>query len=197
MTRPPLSLPTEPTSGTAAGLEPLITDLLGRLGEDVGREGLLKTPDRVARSLGFLTSGYELKLADVLNDALFGSEGAELVMVKDLEFYSLCEHHLLPFFGHVHIAYIPDQTILGLSKFARVVDVFARRLQLQERLSVQIADALEKALKPHGVAVVVEASHLCMMMRGVQKQGSSTRTSVMRGAFKDAQVRQEFFEAIR
>ncbi len=192
MTRPPLSLPTEPTSGTAAGLEPLITDLLGRLGEDVGREGLLKTPDRVARSLGFLTSGYELKLADVLNDALFGSEGAELVMVKDLEFYSLCEHHLLPFFGRVHVAYQPDRTILGLSKFGRVVDMFARRLQVQERLTAEIADALGRALEPKGVMVVAEASHLCMMMRGVQKQGATTRTLVTRGVFRDdAQLRRE------
>ncbi len=191
MTRSPASPPTE-NFGTAAGLEPLITDLLGSLGEDVSREGLLKTPDRVARSLRFLTSGYELSLDEVLNDALFQSAGAELVMVKDLEFYSLCEHHLLPFFGRVHIAYLPDRTILGLSKFGRVVDMFARRLQVQERLTTEIADALGRALEPKGVIVVAEASHLCMMMRGVQKQGSTTRTLVTRGAFRDdAQLRRE------
>ena len=191
MTRPPAPPPTE-TVGTAADLEPLVTDLLGSLGEDVSREGLLKTPDRVARSLRFLTSGYELSLGEVLNGALFQSAGAELVMIKDLEFYSLCEHHLLPFFGRVHIAYQPDRTILGLSKFGRVVDMFARRLQVQERLTAEIADALGRALEPKGVMVVAEASHLCMMMRGVQKQGSTTRTLVTRGVFRDdAQLRRE------
>lgn len=185
---------TEPTLDELTGtfLEPLITDLLSGLGEDVTREGLVKTPDRVARSLRFLTGGYGLKLEDVLNDALFQSEGAELVIVKDLEFYSLCEHHLLPFFGRVHIAYLPDRTILGLSKFGRVVDMFARRLQVQERFTAEIADALEQALEPGGVMVVSEASHLCMMMRGVQKQNVTTRTLVTRGAFRDdVQLRRE------
>lgn len=191
--------PSEPTLDALTGtfLEPLIADLLSGLGEDVTREGLVKTPDRVARSLRFLTGGYELKLDDVLNGALFQSEGAELVVVKDIEFYSLCEHHLLPFFGRVHIAYLPDRTILGLSKFGRIVDMFARRLQVQERLSAEIADAVERALEPRGVAVVTEASHLCMMMRGVQKQGTTTRTLVTRGVLRDdEQLRREVLNQI-
>jgi GTP cyclohydrolase I len=176
----------------------IISDLISGLGEDVTREGLLKTPERVERSLRFLTSGYTADLDEVLNGALFDSEGSEMVVVKSIEFYSMCEHHMLPFFGKAHIAYIPGAKILGLSKFARVVDVFARRMQVQERMTLQIADALEAALKPRGIAVVTEASHLCMMMRGVEKQGSSTRTSAMRGLFKDdARTRQEFLEAIR
>jgi len=176
----------------------LIADLISGLGEDVTREGLLKTPHRVERSLRYLTSGYSADLKSVLNDALFDAEGSEMVVVKGIEFYSMCEHHMLPFFGKAHIAYIPGKKILGLSKFARVVDVFARRMQVQERMTIQIADALEVALQPRGLAVVTEASHLCMMMRGVEKQGSSTRTSAMRGVFKDdARTRQEFLEAIR
>ena len=179
-------------------LDGLVADLITGLGEDVTREGLLKTPHRVERSLRFLTSGYETSVDEVLNGAMFAAEGSEMVVVKDIEFYSLCEHHMLPFFGKAHIAYIPGETILGLSKFARVVDVFARRMQVQERMTTQIADALEAALSPRGIAVVTEASHLCMMMRGVEKQGSSTRTSAMRGAFKDdARTRQEFLEALR
>src|SRR5690606_17763938 len=145
------------------------------------REGLLKTPERVERSLRFLTSGYSLTVTDVVNGALFEAESSEMVVLKAIEFYSLCEHHMLPFFGTVAIGYIPGAKILGLSKFARVVDVFARRLQVQERLTAQIADALEEVLRPQGVAVVIEASHLCMMMRGVEKQGSTTLTSAMRG----------------
>ncbi len=183
---------------TETFLEPLITDLLSGLGEDVTREGLVKTPGRVEQSLRFLTGGYGLRLEDILNDALFKSEGAELVVVKDVEFYSLCEHHLLPFFGRVHIAYLPDQTILGLSKFGRIVDMFARRLQVQERFTAEVVDAVEQALQPKGVAVVSEASHLCMMMRGVQKQGATTRTLVTRGAFKDdVQLRQEVLNQLR
>ncbi len=179
-------------------LTQLISDLIVGLGEDVTREGLVKTPERVERSLRFLTSGYTADAESVLNGALFAAEGSEMVVVKGIEFYSLCEHHMLPFFGKAHIAYIPDGKILGLSKFARVVDVFARRMQVQERLTTQIADALETVLAPRGVAVVTEASHLCMMMRGVEKQGSTTRTSAMRGAFRDdARTRQEFLEAIR
>lgn len=179
-----------------------LNDLLGKvisgLGEDINREGLQKTPERVERSLRFLTSGYSTRVEDVLNGALFAAEGSEMVVVKGIEFYSLCEHHMLPFFGHAHIAYIPQKKILGLSKFARVVDVFARRMQVQERMTSQIADALMESLDPVGLAVVTEASHLCMMMRGVEKQGSSTRTSAMRGIFKsDARTRQEFLEAIR
>jgi GTP cyclohydrolase I len=181
-----------------APLEPLIAELIEGLGEDVGREGLVKTPHRVERSLRFLTSGYETSVHEVVNDALFAAEGSEMVVVKDIEFYSLCEHHMLPFFGKAHVAYIPGETILGLSKFARVVDVFARRMQVQERMTAQIAHALDDLLKPQGVAVVTEASHLCMMMRGVEKQGSTTRTSVMRGVFKeDARTRHEFLDALR
>jgi GTP cyclohydrolase IA len=179
-------------------LTDLVAALIEGLGEDVSREGLIKTPHRVERSLRFLTSGYNVSVDDVINGALFTAEGSEMVVVKGIEFYSLCEHHMLPFFGTAHVAYIPGDTILGLSKFARVVDVFARRMQLQERMTTQIADALEQALKPQGVAVVTEASHLCMMMRGVEKQGSSTRTSAMRGVFQtSARTRQEFLEAIR
>jgi GTP cyclohydrolase I len=181
-----------------APLEPLVAELITGLGEDVSREGLVKTPHRVERSLRFLTSGYEASVRDVINEAVFEAEGSEMVVVKDIEFYSLCEHHMLPFFGKAHIAYIPKRTILGLSKFARVVDVFARRMQVQERMTSQIADALEEVLEPAGVAVVTEASHLCMMMRGVEKQGSTTRTSAMRGAFReDARTRQEFLDALR
>ena len=179
-------------------LTEVVSALIAGLGEDVTREGLVKTPHRVERSLRFLTSGYEADVGAVLNDALFQAEGSEMVVVKGIEFYSLCEHHMLPFFGKAHIAYIPGTKILGLSKFARVVDVFARRMQVQERMTTQIADALEEALEPKGIAVVTEASHLCMMMRGVEKQGSTTRTSAMRGAFRDdARTRQEFLEAIR
>jgi GTP cyclohydrolase IA len=179
-------------------LHDLVADLITGLGEDVHREGLLKTPQRVERSLRFLTSGYSADMQTVLNGALFEAEGSEMVVVKNIEFYSLCEHHMLPFFGKANIAYIPNKKILGLSKFARVVDVFARRMQVQERMTSQIAEALVEALEPKGVAVVTEASHLCMMMRGVEKQGSTTRTSAMRGVFRDdARTRQEFLEAIR
>ncbi len=179
-------------------LDSLVARLITGLGEDVSREGLLKTPQRVERSLRFLTSGYHTNVYEVINGALFDAEASEMVVVKGIEFYSLCEHHMLPFFGKAHIAYIPDKKILGLSKFARVVDIFARRMQVQERMTSQIADTLVETLKPQGLAVVTEASHLCMMMRGVEKQGSTTRTSAMRGTFrKDARTRQEFLEAIR
>jgi len=181
-----------------APLAPLVSDLIVGLGEDVTREGLVKTPHRVERSLRFLTSGYDASIDKVINEAVFEAEGSEMVVVKGIEFYSLCEHHMLPFFGTAHIAYIPNGKILGLSKFARVVDVFARRMQVQERMTAQIADALEEVLQPAGVAVVTEASHLCMMMRGVEKQGSTTRTSVMKGVFReDPRTRQEFLEALR
>jgi GTP cyclohydrolase I len=182
---------------TAADLEPLVAHLITGLGEDISREGLLKTPARVEKALRDLTAGYHTDLHTVINDALFAAEGSDLVVVKDIEFYSLCEHHMLPFFGKAHIAYIPDQTILGLSKFARVLDVFARRLQVQERLTSQVADALMEVLSAQGVAVVTEASHMCMMMRGVQKQHSTTRSSAMRGIFaSDRDLRQEFLDAI-
>ncbi len=192
---PPIKAdPDEPT-GTLA---PLIAELLTGLGEDVTREGLVKTPERVERSLRFLTEGYTLTLEQTVSDAVFRAEGSELVIVRDIDFYSLCEHHLLPFFGRVHIAYVPDQTILGLSKFARIVNLFSRRLQVQERLTAEIADALMQTLKPKGVLVVAEASHLCMMMRGVEKQGSVTRTLTTRGVFQDdADLRREVLEAFR
>lgn len=183
---------------TGTFLEPLIAELITGLGEDVNREGLLKTPERVDRSLRFLTSGYGLELKSVINEALFQAEGSELVVVRDIEFYSLCEHHMLPFFGRAHIAYLPDRTILGLSKFARIVDMFARRLQVQERLTTEIADAVVETLAPKGVAVVTEASHLCMMMRGVQKQESVTRTVTTRGVFRDDVVlRREVLDALK
>jgi GTP cyclohydrolase IA len=179
-------------------LEPLIAEMITGLGENVQREGLLKTPQRVEKALRFLTSGYHTNLSEIINDALFEAEGSEMVVVRDLEFYSMCEHHMLPFFGKAHIAYIPNKKILGLSKFARVVDIFARRMQVQERMTTQIAETLERVLEPQGLAVVTEASHLCMMMRGVEKQGSSTRTQAMRGVFKtDARTRHEFLEALR
>ena len=179
-------------------LAPLVAQIIESLGEDVGREGMIKTPHRVERSLRFLTSGYQATVEQVINGAVFAAEGSEMIVVKGIEFYSLCEHHMLPFFGTAHIAYIPNDKILGLSKFARVVDVYARRMQVQERMTTQIAEALQEVLEPVGVAVVTEASHLCMMMRGVEKQGSTTRTSAMRGAFRvDARTRMEFFEAIR
>ncbi len=178
-------------------LDHLVAELLTALGEDVTREGMLRTPQRVERSLRFLMSGYDVSVDQIINEALFTAEASDMVVVKDIEFYSLCEHHMLPFFGKAHIAYIPGKKILGLSKFARVVDVFARRMQVQERMTSQIADALVEVLEPAGLAVVTEASHLCMMMRGVEKQGSTTRTASMRGVFKsDARTRQEFLDAI-
>jgi len=179
-------------------LHTVIERLIGDLGEDVTREGLVKTPERVERSLRYLTSGYRTSVDEVVNGALFAAEGSEMIVLKGIEFFSMCEHHMLPFFGTAAIAYIPNEKILGLSKFARVVDVFARRMQVQERMTTQIADALVKVLEPRGLAVVTEASHLCMMMRGVEKLGSVTRTSAMRGAFRDdLRTRQEFLEALR
>ena len=201
VTKPPTFSPPDfdaaPLDAGEADLSSLAARLITRLGEDVSREGLVGTPERVARSLRYLMSGYDADVHTAVNGALFKAEGAEMVIVKEVEFYSLCEHHMLPFFGHVHLAYVPGKTILGLSKFARLVDMFARRMQVQERLTAQLADALEEILAPKGVAVVSEASHLCMMMRGVEKQGSTTRASVMRGAFKeDAALRREFLDAL-
>lgn len=188
----------EPIGLETTLLAPLVSDLLIGLGENPARGGLLKTPERVERSLRFLTGGYRQTLPEVVGEALFTVEGAELVVVRDIEFYSLCEHHLLPFFGRVHVAYLPDRTILGLSKFGRIVDMFARRLQVQERLTAEIADAVTEALQPRGVAVVAEASHMCMMMRGVQKQESRTRTATTRGVFTaDLRLRQEALEALK
>jgi GTP cyclohydrolase I len=175
-----------------------IRQALDGLGVDLEAEGLLRTPERVARSLHFLTSGYGRTAADAINGALFHEPYSEMVAVTDIELYSMCEHHLLPFFGKAHVAYIPDGTIVGLSKLPRVVDVFAHRLQVQERLTTQIAEALDETLKPMGVAVVIEAAHLCMMMRGVQKQNSRTVTSCMLGNFRsDSKTRMEFLELIR
>jgi GTP cyclohydrolase IA len=174
-------------------MQSLIRQLLAELGEDPSREGLLDTPKRVEKALKFLTSGYDRDIDQVLNNALFTVDYSEMVIVKDIDFYSLCEHHLLPFFGRAHVAYVPDGKILGLSKVARIVDVFARRLQVQERLTDEIADAVMDMLKPAGVGVVIEAAHLCMMMRGVEKQNSRTVTSALRGIFRDdSKTRVEF-----
>jgi GTP cyclohydrolase I len=172
---------------------------LQEIGEDPDREGLVRTPLRVAKALDYLTSGYETTVEQVVNNAIFDADGAEeMVTVKGVEFYSMCEHHLLPFFGHVTVAYLPKGKIIGLSKIARVIEVFARRLQVQERFTNQIADAIETSLDPHGVAVIVEGKHLCMMMRGVQKQESSMITSAMRGTFQEnARTRSEFLELVR
>lgn len=179
-------------------IEPLITTLLKELGEDPGRDGLDRTPKRVAQSMRFFTSGYAQDPKQVLNGAMFEVSYDEMVLVKDVEFYSLCEHHLLPFFGRVHVAYIPNGRVLGLSKIPRLVEVFARRLQVQERLTTDIAGTLEELLEPKGVAVVIEAIHLCMMMRGVQQQNASATTSSMRGEFeRDPKTRAEFMDLLR
>ena len=179
-------------------IEGLVTTLLKELGEDPGRNGLERTPARVARAFRFLTGGYELEPATILNDALFQVSYDEMVLVKDIDFYSLCEHHLLPFFGRVHIAYIPNGKIVGLSKLPRLVEMFSRRLQVQERLTTEIAGTIESVLAPRGVGVVVEAIHLCMMMRGIEKQNAFAITSSMRGAFNaDPKTRAEFMELIR
>ena len=186
----------EPSSDvdlSGASFEDLVAEMIRRLGDDPQREGMLKTPARVAKSLAFLTKGYQETPEDVIGDALYEESHRNMVLVKDIEVYSLCEHHMLPFFGKAHVAYIPDGNILGISKLARLVEVYARRFQVQERLTEQIAEALWETAKPQGVAVVVEAYHLCMMMRGVQKQNSKTITSAMRGAFlDDPRTRDEF-----
>jgi GTP cyclohydrolase I len=181
-----------------APMQELITSLLAELGEDPLREGLRDTPKRVEKSLRFLTSGYEADIDEVINNALFTVDYSEMVIVKDIDFYSLCEHHLLPFFGKCHIAYIPQQKVIGLSKIPRLVDVFARRLQVQERLTHQIAQVIEERIAPLGVAVVMEATHLCMSMRGVEKQNSFAVTSAMLGAFREnARTRMEFLDLIK
>ncbi len=179
-------------------MQDLIRQLLAELGEDPAREGLARTPTRVEKSLAFLTSGYRANIDEVLNDALFTVDYNEMVIVKDIDFYSLCEHHLLPFFGKCHVAYIPNSRVIGLSKIPRLVDVFARRLQIQERMTNQIAQTIREKIDPLGVAVVCEGTHLCMSMRGVEKQNSFAVTSAMLGAFHDnARTRMEFLELIR
>jgi len=179
-------------------LSSLYKNVLVHLGENVNREGLLKTPERVAKSLQFLTSGNQVNPDDIMNQAIFHEEYSEMVIVKDIEIYSLCEHHMLPFFGKAHIAYIPDGKIVGLSKIPRVVDAFARRLQVQERLTIEIRDCIQRTLNPKGVAVVLECSHMCMQMRGVQKQNSKTATSAFTGIFltNDA-TRKEFINLVQ
>jgi GTP cyclohydrolase I len=170
--------------------------ILDLVGEDVGREGLIKTPERAAKAMGFLLNGYDQDPVAILKKALFKEDYNEMVIVKGIDFYSMCEHHLLPIFGKVHIAYIPNGYIVGLSKLPRIVEVFARRLQVQERLTLQIVDAINDTLKPLGVAVVIEAFHMCMMMRGVQKQNSITTTSAFKGAFEAQETRNEFLKLI-
>ncbi|HEY6360724.1 MAG TPA: GTP cyclohydrolase I FolE [Vicinamibacterales bacterium] len=179
-------------------MEDLIRQLLVEVGEDPDRDGLIRTPGRVEQSLRFLTSGYAADIDEVLNDALFTVDYSEMVMVKDIDFYSLCEHHLLPFFGKIHVAYIPRTQVIGLSKIPRLVDVFARRLQIQERLTNQIAETIREKIDPLGVAVICEGTHLCMSMRGVEKQNSFAVTSAMVGVFRDnARTRMEFLELVR
>jgi GTP cyclohydrolase I len=172
------------------------TNIIDLLGEDPKREGLLKTPERASKAMQFLTEGYDKDPNEILKSAMFRESYNEMVIVKDIELYSLCEHHLLPFFGKVHIAYIPNGHIVGLSKIPRIVDVFSRRFQVQERLTEQILDCINDTLEPTGVAVVIEASHMCMMMRGVQKQNSTTTTSGFRGTFKETNTRNEFLKLI-
>jgi len=179
-------------------MDNLIRELLKEIGEDPNREGLEKTPARVAKAWEYLTSGYRQNVDDVLNEALFTEEYDEMVVVKDIDLYSMCEHHLLPFFGKCHIAYMPSKKIVGLSKLPRLVEMFSRRLQVQERLTTQIAQTLQEVLQPRGVAVVIEALHMCMLMRGVEKQNSKAVTSAMLGQFRDRpETRAEFMELIR
>ena len=183
--------------GTTEGIGKHFVDILKRIGEDPTREGLVRTPERVAKSLQYLTHGYDLDPAAILQGAIFKEKYSQMVIVKDIEVYSLCEHHMLPFFGKAHVAYIPNGRIVGLSKIPRVVDAFARRLQVQERLTDQIRDCIHAALKPLGVAVVIEADHLCMRMRGIQKQNSVTTTSAFTGIFlNDSRSREEFVKLI-
>jgi len=184
-----------PTKGT--GLQSLVERILRAIGEDPKREGLLKTPERVEKSLKFLTSGYDIDVNKLVNDALYSESYNEMVIVKDIDVYSLCEHHMLPFFGKCHVAYLPQGKIIGLSKVPRLIDAYSRRLQVQERLTTEIAQCIQSIVKPAGVAVVIDALHLCMSMRGVQKQNSYTTTSSMLGCFKDdARTRSEFLSLL-
>jgi len=185
-------------SGAPDGIEPLVEGLLKEIGEDPTRDGLQRTPARVAKAMRFFTEGYRQDPVQILNNALFTVDYDEMVIVKDIDFYSLCEHHLLPFFGRIHVAYIPDGKVVGLSKIPRVAEMFARRLQVQERLTMQIAETLETVLQPKGVAVVVESIHLCMMMRGIETSNASAITSSIRGEFeRDQKTRSEFMDLIR
>ena len=182
----------------AATLESLYGQIIENIGEDLNRQGLVKTPLRAAKALEFLTSGYNQELNTVLNEAIFDEDFDEMVIVKDIEFFSLCEHHILPFWGRCHVGYLPRKRIIGLSKIPRIVDMFARRLQVQERLTSEIAEALETVLDPAGVGVVIEAQHMCMMARGVQKQASKMTTNAMRGAFReDSSTRAEFLRCVQ
>src|SRR2546425_2703118 len=184
--------------GQLGKLTKIYSDLLDAIGEDPERQGLARTPARAARAMEFLTQGYRQSVNEIINNAVFDSEASEIILVKDIELYSLCEHHLLPFIGRAHVAYIPNGKVIGLSKVARIVDVFARRLQIQENLTTQIAESLMRCLEPSGVAVVVEAKHLCMMMRGVEKQNSVMKTSCLLGTFKDdARTRSEFLSLLK
>lgn len=188
----------EPVSLTGATFQELLREMIVRLGEDPDRDGLLRTPERMQRSLEYLTKGYREDPEKLLKGALFNVDYDEMVIVRDIEMFSLCEHHLLPFFGKVHVAYIPKGKVIGLSKLPRLIDVFARRLQVQERLTTQIAETIQKAIEPQGVGVVIEARHLCMMMRGVEKQHSSAVTSSMLGVFREEkETRDEFLALIR
>jgi GTP cyclohydrolase IA len=193
----PVVLPQHDQESFDPEFEAIIHEMLERIGEDPSRDGLQKTPLRVAKSMDFLTSGYRTSVDEVVNGAIFDEDAEDMVLVKDIEFYSMCEHHMLPFYGKAHVAYVPNGKIIGLSKLARIVDVFARRLQVQERLTSQVAQALEELLEPQGVAVTTDAAHFCMMMRGVQKQGSTTLTSAFRGSFKEDQaLRQQYLDMI-
>ncbi len=194
----PVRRAVEADEGLSAFSTPEIyREILSRLGEDPSREGLLATPGRVEKSMAFLTKGYDEDPTEILRGALFDEDYDEMVIVKDIEIFSLCEHHMLPFFGKVHVAYIPKGKVIGLSKIPRLVEVFARRLQVQERLTRQIADAIQHAIEPQGVGVVIEARHLCMMMRGIEKQHSSTVTSAMVGCFRQKETRLEFLSLVR
>ena len=189
---------TEPATLTSASFEDLVREMIVRLGEDPDRDGLTRTPERVQRAMQFLTKGYKEDPEALLKKALFAVTYDEMVIVKDVEMFSLCEHHMLPFFGKVHIAYIPNGKVIGLSKIPRLIDIFARRLQIQERLTTQIAETIQKTIQPQGVGVVIDARHLCMMMRGVEKQHSAAVTSSMLGCFREEQeTRNEFLSLIR